>query len=571
MSLSSYVEFWENSPRIEVESFSDQEAESLGRVLTNTAGNVFVWKIGNELTQEQIGALLSRYSRTSFTTKRLFIKEFLPNKDRGKEFFESWLVDYGDDSIQEMVGGLPASCEHVSMVAAKEIEDCRLGSYIEKSTRYVAFDKKMPDGNYMFYRDKAIMESRYGDEYMSLMTALFDSYSKNMAKMTKYILEINPIENQSFRVTDTLVKINNFDKSIEEKYGVTEQDLRKAYENAAKANALDLLRDYLPMSTLTHLGISANARVYENLITKMLSSPLDECRWIGQRLNNELKTVVPSLMKRIEEKSGAELREFVKSKNSRAFEASKNFFKAGASQEKPDVDLAYYTGMETKNPNQAAQDAITAAILYRNGPGHSMSEIKEIISKMSDREKGYLISAYVGERKNRRHRPGRAFENVEYMFDLKGRVGIWRDIQRHRMGTQERQPIGISLGYNTRKDFADVGIKDDYESLMSRVKELYTKVYETLPYQAQYIVTFGFNMRWYYRMNARQLFHFCELRTTPGGHPDYRALVQNMYKKVSAVHPAVTEYMNYINTQERSLGRLESETRIAVKRRALGT
>src|SRR5574340_780001 len=112
-----------------VEQFSDEEARTLGANVTNLDSNIFAWRISEEFTPEQAGALLSRYSRTALTSRRLYLKEFYPNKGRGREFFDAWLVDYGDDSIQEMVGGLPTSCEYVSNVAVKDIEDCRLGSY----------------------------------------------------------------------------------------------------------------------------------------------------------------------------------------------------------------------------------------------------------------------------------------------------------------------------------------------------------------------------------------------------------------------------------------------------------
>ena len=186
--------------------------------------------------------------------------------------------------------------------------------------------------------------------------------------------------------------------------------------------------------------------------------------------------------------------------------------------------------------------------------------------QQSDRDS--LIASYVGNRKNRRHKPGRAFENVWYTFDFCTRIGIYRDLHRHRIGTQERQPFTIKHGYNMRDQFNDIGIGDDYRSKMADVIRLYNKVSETMPYQAQYIVTFGFNIRWYYTFNARQMFHFCELRSGPGGHPDYRDLTQKVYREVSGVHPSVAKYMTFMDLSEKQLGRLASEIRIAQKKNA---
>ncbi|MDE1822842.1 MAG: FAD-dependent thymidylate synthase [Candidatus Micrarchaeota archaeon] len=572
MSTDVMLRFSENDPGTRIDSFDDSESETLRRFVTNIDSTVFAWIPASELSPEQTGALLSRYSRTSLTGRRLFLKEFLPNKNRGREFFEAWLVDYGDDSIQEMVGGIPLACEYVSQVAVKEIEDSRMGSYIEKSTRYVAFDKKMQNGEYMFYKDPNILKSRFGDEYLALMNDLFDSYSKNIEPMAKYLRDMNPLDSQGFRIGDKVVRISELDKGTEEKYGISEEDLRKSYDNATKANALDFVRDYLPMSTLTHVGISANARTYESMTIKMMTSPLAEARFIGNLIHEQLEKVVPSLVKRAGDKHGLDFQKFLREKsNETAFNVEQIVDKTFLQQNGEQVSFVDYTGMNSRDPNEAAEISVISAILYKNIEGCSMKQARDIARAMSKGEREKIISAYVGKRTNRRHKPGRAFENVDYLFDFMGRIGIYRDIQRHRIGTQERQNFTVKLGYNTRKEYEDVGIADDYKSKMARVIDLFNNIHQAMPYQAQYAVTFGFNIRWYYRLNARQLFHVCELRSTPGGHPDYRKVVKEAYLKVKDVHPSIAKYMSFMDLNDTMLGRLNSEIRIAQKKKELGS
>ncbi|MDE1825027.1 MAG: FAD-dependent thymidylate synthase [Candidatus Micrarchaeota archaeon] len=560
--------FGEGAKGVVVENFSDEDEKALGSTVTNLEDNIFAWKLTDDFTPEQAGALLSRYSRTSLTSRRLFIKEFYPNKSRGREFFDAWLVDYGDDSIQEMAGGLPVSCEYVSNVAVKDIEDCRFGSYIEKSTRYVAFDKKLPNGDYMFYKDPQILASRHAESYLDLMGSLFDSYSRHMEGMVKYIADTNRIEDIGFRIGNRLVRINEMNSAIEEQFGITEADLQKSYENAIKANALDFLRDFLPMSTLTHVGISMDARSYENMINKMLASQLLESRFIAKRLCAELKKLVPSLVKRVEDSHGIEMQEFFRERNESAATMVSGISK-GIVSKGEGIELREYAGEGTANPDVRAQTIIATMIIYKFSRGTSISQAAELAAKMGDSERKSLINTYVGSRKNRRHKPGRAFENLDYTFDLNGRIGIYRDIQRHRIGTQERQNFGVELGYDTRSAFKEVGIEDDYKQKMSEVTKLYNKIFEKMPHQAQYVVTLGFNIRWYYKLNARQLYHLCELRSTHQGHPDYRKLVQQMAMKVKAVHPSVMEPMIYLDMSEKTLGRLDSEIRMAVKKSQL--
>ncbi len=568
MAVNSNLYFSEGGKGIVVDEFSDDEAAVLNRYVTNIDGNVFAYKISNELDHEQVGALLSRYSRTSFTGRRLFLKEFLPNRDRGREFFEAWLVDFGDDSIQEMAGGIPVCCEYVSNLAAKGIEDSRMGSYIEKSTRYVFFDKRLRDGEFMFYRDPDILESRYGDEYMGLMRGLFGSYIKHVDAMSRYIEERNPFDSQSFRIGDETLKPSELTREKEERLGVTEVDIRKSYDNSIKANALDFMRDYLPMSTLTHVGISMNARSYDNVMNKTMSSQLAETRWIGRRIFEELDKMVPSLVRRTMDKHGEEQRRLLSEVEMRSIDNARSLL-SGLKPEKGDssVNLVQYTGMGSGHPDEQAQNNIASAILYRFGEGHSMRQTRSVAESVGAGGRMSLISGYVGERRNRRDRPGRAFENVEYLFDLRGRIGIYRDLQRHRIGTQERPRFTVKLGYNTRSEYTNIGIEDDYRSKMQDVEELYGKLEHSLPYQAQYVVAFGFDTRWYYRLNARQLFHLCELRTQPAGHPDYRKLVRDMYLQVKGIHPTVTEHMGFVDLGEKQLGRLSSEIRIAQKRK----
>lgn len=565
-----FLKFYEEDPGLIVDEFSDEEGEKLNKVVTNTNGGVFAWKVGDDLSPEQSGALLSRYSRTSLTTRRLFLREFLPNKDRGKEFFESWLVDYGDDSIQEMAGGLPLSCEFVSNVAVKEIEDNRFASYIEKSSRYVSFDKKLPNGEYQFYKDPDILNSRFGEEYLELMRGLFGSYSRYIPQMVDYLKELNRFEDQAFKIGDNVVKPPELNSAIQERYGIGDEELRKSYDNAVKANALDFVRDYLPMATLTHVGVNANARSYENLILKLHSSPLAECRWIGKQMYTELYKVAPSLIGRVYEKHGQEHASMLSNRTREAMNTVREILKDVQLEKGEHVNLLEYTGRESDDPDQKAQTLISAAILFRFGEGHSFGQCLKEAERIGAEGRRELIRKYVGSRTNRRHKPGRAFENIEYLLGLVCRIGVYRDLQRHRIGTQERQRFTVKLGFDTRREFSDIGIDDDYKSKMAQVIDLFSKLEEKFPYQAQYVVTYGFYAGWYYRLNARQLFHFCELRTTPGGHPDYRRLVQDVYYKVREVHPSVTEYMSFVNLKDKELGRLESEIRIAQKRRALG-
>src|SRR5512143_2881347 len=171
------------------ETFSEEERRTLSPYFTNCDRPVFALK----LPQEVAGALFSRYSRTAKSLRRVFLDEFLGDEGlaagvlgagagtapadaaalkRARDFYDRVLVGYGDDSVAQL-GGAHVACERISNVAAKRIEDSRVGiAFLEKSTRYVRFDQKDEDGSWLFHREARLMASRHRDAILALMERL---------------------------------------------------------------------------------------------------------------------------------------------------------------------------------------------------------------------------------------------------------------------------------------------------------------------------------------------------------------------------------------------------------------
>jgi len=212
-----------------------------------------------------------------------------------------------------------------------------------------------------------------------------------------------------------------------------------------------------------------------------------------------------------------------------------------------------------------AEDRIAAACLYTfsNLPMH---QLIDTIKKMKEEEKRKIIEEYVTRRENRRHRPGRAFENTYYCFDILGNYGIFRDLHRHRVLTQERQLLTTEHNYDTPQEIIDCDLEKDYKEVMEKAREAYETIANTMPVHAQYVVPMGYRLRWYMTMNAREFYFLTELRSTPEAHPDARRIAQSMYRLVENVHPWVTEQSKFINLSgEEHLERLRSEVRIDKK------
>jgi thymidylate synthase ThyX len=182
-----------------------------------------------------------------------------------------------------------------------------------------------------------------------------------------------------------------------------------------------------------------------------------------------------------------------------------------------------------------------------------------------------VLEALLGDRANRRQRPPRALEHAEYTFEITANFAAYRDLHRHRMLTQERQLLGTELGFLVPQGIAELGIEDAYRRAADQAGAAHTQLERELgPALAQYVVPMAFHVRWYFRANLREVYHLCELRTTPQGHPDYRWVAQEMFKRVSEVHPRLARYARFVDLGPGDeLERRQSERKIDEKLSAL--
>ncbi len=534
--------------------FSIKEEKILSDHFSNTDGNVFAI-----ITPRQVdrGALMSRYSRTDKSMRRIFLDEFLKNKTRGEEFYNRVLLEYGDDSVAEL-GEAQIAIEGLSNIAVKKIEDRRIGlSYLEKSSRYVAWNKK-EKGKYRFYRDAEIMKSRFADAYEESCNFSFETYSKNIEPMINYVREKYPIEKYSFKdSTDGKEKLFSKLKS--------ESDIKSAnmiYRGSTKAKALDILRGLLPASTLTNVGITGNGRAFEYLLTILGSSELREEQDLASKIKKELDTTIKSFVRRADDKYGKAFQKYLK--------GIKNKSKSIAIKKiKSNPTIGTITKLVDYESEKPAIDKIITSIIYEQSPSTSYQNILQQIKRMSKQNKIKIINEFTNLRTNRRHRPSRAFENVYYTFDLCNNFGMFRDLHRHRALTLERQLLTTDHGYNVPNEIKILGIEKDFKDCMNKTKETFEKIRKKYPEQGQYVVNFGYNYPYFMKFNLREACHLIELRTVPQGHVDYRRVAQQMFKQINKVHPNLSKIMKYVDLKEYDLERFESEKRTEEKRKKL--
>lgn len=524
------------------EEFTAEETEILRRYFTNLDGPVFALVNLPEVVK---GALFARYSRSSKSLRRLFLDEFVGDLDlsgdlgvdatiglaRAEELYEKVFFEYGDDSVAQL-GGVHLACEQASNVLTKILEWGRLASYLEQSTRYISYDARLA-GRYRFFRDLDILNSRFGTRYVGDMDRMFESYSLLAEKVTEHVRATIPRQ-------------------------ATDSDF--VYRQATRAKALDAVRGVLPAAALSNVGIYASGQAYESMLIRMRTHPLPEARQYADMMLEELRKVIPSFLRRVDlADRGGRWSEYLSTTRDDTHAVVSDMF--------ADVPVERAAPVILTDFDPDGENKIVAAICYSHTslPEH---QIMSRVERMSTEEKTAVLMAYVGDRTNRRHRPGRAFERTDYRFDVLADYGAFRDLQRHRLLTIEWQPLSPNHGYS-RPDLVDEsGMTDVFDEVMSRSASLYDALLQQFPEQASYAVSMAYRVRFTMQFNAREAMHMLELRSSPQGHPAYRRVALDMHRLIAeqAGHRAVAAAMNHLTLEAPELERLASE-RQAERRR----
>jgi thymidylate synthase ThyX len=530
--------------RYPVESFSEEERAVLAPHFTNLDRPVFALV---NLPETVKGALFARYSRYSGTVRRLFLEEFagdLPaggrpfdgrEGERAAQLYERVFLGYGDDSIAQ-VGGAHVACEWVSNILTKLLQRGRLAAYLEQSTRYIPYDKPLPEdagGGYRYYRDEEL-----GPQFGAAMDELFAIYSRSLEEVEEWAAERWP-------------------RGDGEPEGPWQRSIR--------AKALDLCRGLLPAATLSHVGIYASGQAYEQLLLRLMASPLPEARECGSMILRELQQVMPSFVSRVERPDrGGEWVSYLEGRReaTEGWVARLGLDRRAAGGDAPSVELIHVDGSE---------EDLLASCLFE-AASTSETEIRARLDVLDRDERAQLLAALVGERRNRRHRPGRGFEALRYRFEIVSDYGAFRDLQRHRMLTCQWQRLGPDLGAGVPEEVREAGAGDEFERALEVSAVEHERLGEVgLHEQAPYALCLAYRIRYVLDLNAREAMHLIELRSGREGHPAYRAVAQAMHERIAAIHPAVAAAMDHVDTsREPRLERILSEIRTHRKRAAAG-
>ena len=541
------------------EEFNEAQLKLLERYVTNTRSHIFALRNLPEVIK---GALFSRYSRSNLGLRSLFLKEFVSNSDesafssivgidpqsepaaqvaaikKAQNFYDRILDGYGDDSIGEL-GGAHLAVENVSMLAAKFLEDSRIGgSPLEKSTRYIYFDQKVK-GEFLFYREPVLMTSAYRDLYVNTCNMLFETYGRLIQSLTPFFEKLMPRDPSNSQA---------------------------AYATALRAKVLDCLRGLLPAGTLTNMGIYGNGRFFDSLIHKLHCHNLAEIQDIGKKTYEELSKVIPSFVRRanMSHKTHQSYAAFVDSMQTELQMVAEPLTMHNVLPSSFDMQLP---GTRLIGYNPDAVFKVASALLFPHVK-QSLHDLETYCRNLPEDELARILEAAASSRENRRQKSPRGLEFAEFTFEILADFGVYRDLHRHRMLTQDRQLLTCDYGFYTPSEIKGTPMEGEYITALQKAKEAFDIIASALPEEAQYVVPMAFNVRWHFHVNLRALQWLCELRSSPAGHSSYRHVAQSMAKQVSEQFPLFERFFKFVDYEGYEMGRMDQEQRKYAKQQS---
>jgi thymidylate synthase ThyX len=525
------------------EEFTPEERALLERHVTNLEGPVFALV---NLPEAVKGAMFARYSRTTKSLRRLFLDEFADDAEafagsvgartgsaRAERLYDNVFVEYGDDSVAQL-GGVHLACEQSSQLLAKALEWGRLAAYLEQSTRYMRYDDR-PGGRWRATVPPELDGSPLVERYEGFLDEVFTAYGRMYDPMREW---------------------------FESQFPKQEGDSDFVYRQTIMAKTCDTLRVLLPAGTRSNLGIYATGQAYEQLLMRLAVHPLAEMREYGELMKVELRKVIPEFLKRVDvEDRGLAWSRYWEQSRERVEELTARVLRDVKPEPRDEVTLVDH--------DPAGELKVAAAVLYGSSDVPD-DQLLEIARRLTPAERTEILTTSVGDRSNRRHKPGRAWERTQYRFDVLCDYGAFRDLQRHRPLTIEWQRLTTEHGYETPAQIDDAGLRADWERVMAASADMEGALLDAgLPHVAQYAVSMAYRIRFVMQMTAREAMHLTELRSQPAGHPVYRRVAQAMHRLIAEVHPAIGEAFTYVSYDDVDLERLEAERRTEAKRKAL--
>jgi thymidylate synthase ThyX len=537
----------------------------LDKIVTDAKGPVYAFT--NEASPVFAAAAMARLSRRGSDLREIFLDEFAAaggargsgasrssdgsldvtaDAAAAESLIDRVVTGYGDDSVQQLIT-VATVVEGASNLLTKKIEWSRLANYLEQSTRYIFYDQKDADGRYKYFTPRNMPEP-LAASYRESFDRVFDLYSEIVRGVTEFVQKKNP------------APAIGADGSKAELI---------AWRGATRAQACDAARPVLPVATKSTVGIVCSSQAMESMVRRLLADPLDESQETGRRLLRESRKVIGAFLKRADlPDRGLAWVLYIKETKAKLAALAKQSLPAAS------ADFSQAVRLRDYSPKDELE--LVPRMLFESSE-LSLAELEREVAAWSDAQGGAarreeVFNAYMGERMNRRHKPGRALERAHYDWEIVADYGTFRDLQRHRIVDDwEWQNLTTKYGYDVPELIAEAGFEKQFRECFAISQKLWSTMIEAgLEEEAQYATLLGHKLRYQFIINAREAFHLLELRTSPQGHPGYRKICQEMHRLLSEVHPRLGAAMKFVNQNgDPPLTRLDAERATQLKLKLL--
>ena len=419
-----------------------------------------------QLTEEQLAVVFAMTSRRPEPFDEIAQQV---TAERAAGFHERWVLGYGHASVAEHAV-LHLAVENVSRLACDTLEDNRLASYTEKSTRF----QIMP-ADYFHIPQELEEHPEIRAVFIDTCRGLFRAYEELLAGLREHLRAVRPRR---------------------------EKERTGAYNLRIRRAAIDSCRFILPAATLTNVGVTMNARSMEHAVSKLLSAPTAEERQLGQELKDKGREITPTLVKY------ADFNPYLA--DTRAWQASI------ASQQTDDAGPEGEISARLVSFDPDADATLATALAYRFACAPH-EQVAERVRLLSSEERREIVGRSLQDLGPHDPIP-REFELVDYVFELVMDYGAYREYKRHRMQSYYPQPLTTKLGAVTPPLIEEAGLKDRFDDAVGAAEAGFGQVGEAAPELAPYLVTHAHKRRALVKLNARECFHLFKLRTQRQAH-----------------------------------------------------
>lgn len=439
-----------------------------------------------DLTEEQLAVVFAMTSRRPEAFDEIALQV---SQEKAANFHERWVLGYGHASVAEHAV-LHMAVENVSRMACDTLEDNRLASYTEKSSRF----QVLPKGYYWIPKElEQHPELRH--IYTQTCDHLFATYEELVSSLLAYLQSVRP------------KKKNERDVS---------------YNLRLRRESIDSCRFILPACTLTNVGVTMNARSMEYAISKLLSSDLVEERDLGEDIKVKGQEITPTL---------------IKYANFNNYIATTRRTKTEWASRQEDLSPEAHIDARLVHFDREADMKLATALIYRSSGiqyKHAWDQARDI----GEENRWQLIESSL-EGLGPHDPTPREFEMVDYIFELVMDYGAYREFKRHRMQSYIPQPLTVSQGILLPPLVYEAGLETSFRKAAMRAEKSFWSLYETNPIIAPYLVTHAHKRRVLTKINVRECYHLFKMRTQQQAHFSIRQVMDKALRESVAVHPHI--------------------------------